>query len=330
MPVQLEVFFVSLLPQTAPMFAPTALSREPSAGVPAPLSVVNHRVRNFSCTLTVARVGYLTPTTSFDAVVHSVFARACNFACDFGLLTVAAPELSDGPTVWRLAGDTAPDFRHLFDPGERLRRRQAVAFARAVMVDLERAATWRPSSPPPISSGRLCANLQRATAALDCRRHARSSVIDREAQASLRSLEDACRRLDVERATGEIRRLVGWGEGLTPAGDDALVGLLASLGALACADANKLSFLQALSDAVVARVTRTTVVSAHYLRLAAQGHFNADVTDLTDALLAGDGGDDDARLRAALETALDVGATSGADMVTGMIAGFRVWCPANR
>ena len=307
------------------MFHPTAPSREPPA-VPPSLSAPKHPVRNLCCTtLTVARVGYVAPATSFDGVVHSVFARACNVACEFGLLTIAAPALTDGPMVWRLGAGATPDFRHLFQPGERLRRRQAMAFTREVKLDLERAATWRPSSLPRTSTGQLGANLQRATAALDLRRRVRSSVIDREGQASLRSLEDACRRLDIERATAEIHRLVGWGEGFTPAGDDALLGLLAALGALARADAGHLSFLQSLSAAVVARVARTAVVSGHYLRLAAQGHFNADVTDLTYALLAGDGSDDHARLREALETALDVGASSGADMVAGMIAGLRAW-----
>jgi hypothetical protein len=80
-------------------------------------------------------------------------------------------------------------------------------------------------------------------------------------------------------------------------------------------------FLQALSAAVSARIARTTVVSGHYLRLAAQGHFNADVTRLADALLDGERDE----MREALEAALDVGATSGADMVAGMIAGFRAW-----
>ena len=46
------------------------------------------------------------------------------------------------------------------------------------------------------------------------------------------ALRDACRALDRERAARRIERLVGWGEGLTPAGDDFLIGLLAGLDAL--------------------------------------------------------------------------------------------------
>jgi hypothetical protein len=272
------------------------------------------------------RVGYLAPRTSFDGIVHSVFARACNISHPLGLLTLAARGLADGPTVWRLGGSATPDLRSLFAPGDRLRCRQAAAFTRDVELDLTDAATWLPPSPPRPSSGHLPENLRRASAALDRRRGRVSSVVDCEAQASLRLLEDACSRLDVERATAAAHRLVGRGEGLTPAGDDALVGILASLGALAHTDAQRAAFLRALSLAVGSRVARTTVISAHYLRLAAQGHFNADVALLIHAFVVGDAGDGTA-LREALDAVLDVGATSGADMVGGMIAGLRAWAP---
>ena len=275
----------------------------------------------------MVRVGYLAAATSFDGIVHSVFARACNIAVPFGLLTVAAHGLADGPSVWRVSSNTVADFTSLFAPGERLRCRKSVAHTRDVALDLTNAEMWRPPPPPWPSGERLDANLRHANAALDERRvRVVPSVIDREAQASLRALEDACRRLDVQSATAQAHRLIGWGEGLTPAGDDALVGILASLRAVSCADAHRALFLRSLSLAVASRVARTTIVSAHYLRLAAQGHFNADVTRLIDAFV-GDGTEDGSGLREALEAVLDVGATSGADMVAGMIAGLRAWAP---
>jgi len=272
------------------------------------------------------RVGYLAPATSFDGTVHSVFARACNISYPLGLLTLAARGLADGPSVWRLSGSPTPDLRTLFSPGDRLRCRQAAAFTRDVVLDLSNAATWLPPSRPRLSSGRLDANLQRARAALERRRGRVSSVGYCEAQASLRALEIACSRLDIERATAEVHHLIGWGEGLTPAGDDALVGILASLGAFAHTDALRAAFLRSLSLAVASRVARTTVISAHYLRLAAQGHFNADVMRLIDAWVGADAGNVTG-MQEALEAVLDVGATSGADMVAGMIAGLRAWAP---
>jgi len=181
----------------------------------------------------------------------------------------------------------------------------------------------------------LAANLQVAGAALERRRRRCGSVVDGEAAPSLRSLEEACGDFDLSRAAASIDRLVGWGEGLTPAGDDAIVGFLAAIGAVAGTDAKQVAFVDALSAAVAACAAQTTDISAHYLRLAAGGHFNADVMRLVHALMDGESGDVAGTaaalaaapphwpLHLALEAALDVGATSGADMVAGMMAGFR-------
>jgi hypothetical protein len=87
-----------------------------------------------------------------------------------------------------------------------------------------------------------------------------------------------------------------------------------------------LAFLRSLSLAVAAASRGRRSISAHYLRLAAQGHFNADVTRLI-AHAVGAERETSRACSEALEAVLDVGATSGADMVAGMIAGLRAWAP---
>jgi len=273
--------------------------------------------------LSAERIGYLVPATDFDGDVHSVFARACNIACGDLLLTLVASGLGDGPTTLRLSRAAPADLRVLFRPGDRVRCRDGLAHSRGVAWRQAGATVWRPVAlRPVVAIPQVAAHLRFAVAALARRRRTHSSVVDREGGATLAGLAQACRELDVEHAWPHVERLVGWGEGLTPAGDDVLVGWCAALHALAGDSRDRRHFLRDVSAAIVARTRRTTPIAAHYLRLAAQGHFNADVTRLRDALLCEH---DPVCVQDALDGALGVGATSGADMVTGMIAGISAW-----
>ena len=120
-------------------------------------------------------------------------------------------------------------------------------------------------------------------------------------------------------------QLIGWGEGLTPAGDDFLVGLLAGLDALAKGSAIRAAFLTGFRAGIAAHADRTTEIAAHYLRLAAGSHFGADLRRLRNALLSSS---DIARVEHLADDALAVGATSGADQVAGLLAGISAWlCP---
>jgi len=271
-------------------------------------------------------VGYLVPAADFDGTVHSVFARASNIARDDALFTVVSHDLSDGPTTLRLGRGAPVDLRALFRPGDRLRCRDGVACAPGVALRLTGAATWRPAPlQAAVSTRQIDTNLRFAAAALARARRSHSSVIDRKGSETVAGLGRACRDLDVGCAALEVERLIGWGEGLTPAGDDVLVGLRAALGAQVGGREDRVQFLVDLSAAMIAQAHRTTPVAAHYLRLAARGHFNADVARLVDALLGARGTMD---LAPALLAALDNGATSGADTVTGMIAGLAAWLGA--
>jgi hypothetical protein len=271
----------------------------------------------------VERVGYLVPAADFDATVHSVFARACNFDCGGSLLTLVARNLADGPTTLRVGTAAPTDLRALFRPGERLRCRDGIAAAPGVTMRLTGAAIWRPGSSRALASTtHLATNLRVATTALASRRRTHSSVIDREGSTVLDELGGACRALDAGTAAQRVERLIGWGEGLTPAGDDVLVGWRAALDALVDGHPGRADFLCKFSAAILAGASRTTPLAAHCLRLAARGHYNADVIGLRNALL---GESDAAALHAVLTDALNIGATSGADMVTGMLAGIEAW-----
>jgi Protein of unknown function (DUF2877) len=71
--------------------------------------------------------------------------------------------------------------------------------------------------------------------------------------------------------------------------------------------------LRRLCASVNAQFARTTPISAHFLRLAAAGHFGEALTDLVDTFGAGPL----ARVRA-------IGASSGDDALAGVAAGLRL------
>ena len=108
---------------------------------------------------------------------------------------------------------------------------------------------------------------------------------------------------------------IGRGPGLTPSGDDLLVGLMAVLhwAGRSCCCKPILAYLQEKGRA------RTTAVSFEYLYYAAQGIFSQEILELLRAMTeAGPCGPAFSRL-------LAVGHSSGADTILGMLAGLELF-----
>ena len=278
-------------------------------------------VRTQRVELLVQSIGYLVPRSEFTGRVHSIFANACNLMCNARLLTVVAAAVGDGPAMLRLAGSGPADLRELFDVDERIDCRRGFACTRRAELRLRHARVWRAGEPvPSLDLASIEAHRRRAQILLTQRQGPACSVID----ASAGALAEACRTLDHEHATRQVHRLVGWGEGLTPAGDDFLVGLLAGLDALVDGIEARRCFRGALAAAVAPHTSRTTPIAAHYLRLACAGHYNAPLVELRAALLCQDDPD---VVEGALAGALAIGATSGADTVSGLLAALSAWLP---
>ena len=274
----------------------------------------------------VESIGYLVPRTDFTGRVHSVFAQACNLACNDTLLTLCASGAGDGPATLRLARGAPDDLRDLFDVGERIRCRQGCVRTGRAELRVLGASVWRPAEPgPSLPPSRIEAHLCNAHLRLAQRRGTHASVVDGEGAPVAAALRDACRALDCAQAARHVDSLIGWGEGLTPAGDDFLVGLIAGLDALVRGDEGRRRFHSALAAILTCRTQRTTQVAAHYLRLAAAGHYTEPLIRLRTALLCEDNG---GVVDAAVQSALAVGATSGADTVSGLLAGLLAWLPA--
>ncbi len=109
------------------------------------------------------------------------------------------------------------------------------------------------------------------------------------------------------------RGLVGLGMGLTPSGDDVLVGLLAGMSSLGNENALKM-ITTALSGQVKGR---TTDVGAAYLENAMEGRFSERLTDYVNAVVEG------GNILRATERLLAFGASSGQDCAVGVLSALR-------
>lgn len=110
--------------------------------------------------------------------------------------------------------------------------------------------------------------------------------------------------------TSGARELIGLGGGLTPAGDDFLVGVLAVLQWRGCRDAEA----QLVSE-IACRLNRTTLISSAFLERALAGEFSQPVLALFDAMEHGT----DTALAPAVSRLCAVGHTSGSDLLGGVL-----------
>jgi hypothetical protein len=275
------------------------------------------------------------------ARVLNVFDRACNLVDGQGevLALVTAPiglapfsalvETSQAAPFRGLAADSAVSRA----PGRLGVGDLALAWANAAPWDprpdwpavrlalaarpalLEHLAATAPSAAPPGSLLELfrppfqpgqSADLQNTGAGLE-------AALWAQARGGASAFSRGLAAPDLDVSLEGVRALAGLGGGLTPAGDDFIVG--ACLAAWAGLYGN--SALALCEAAAAAAASRTTILSGAYLRAAARGECSAYWHDLFAAVCAGGPA---SQIDAAVRTLTSVGHTSGADALAGFLA----------
>jgi Protein of unknown function (DUF2877) len=132
---------------------------------------------------------------------------------------------------------------------------------------------------------------------------------------TLPQLSRATLRLDHQAALVSLSKLIGLGPGLTPAGDDFIIGWLAGVVLMAGTPAD-LEFLNAVSSGLTSLGSGTTPISRQHLRDAAEREFSESLSDVCFALASGAS---ERELAESLSRQLSVGATSGADAAAGLM-----------
>ena len=232
-------------------------------------------------------------------VVQGVFAGAVNLRFGEAWWTLLAADRPDQPSGIRLAPDSPglPAVR----TGDPVEVRAGHLIAGDAVVDCRAATRWVPGAWPAPAPG-LQARVRQLEAAALPRAWAGAAGMARE----------LCHALaDDDALDHAARRAIGRGPGLTPSGDDVLVGLLTALGIRYTA------LRERLARALAPALPTTTSLSRHLIEEAALGLPGRALHELVAALLSG------AQLAGATDRVLATGATSGADAALGLVAGCR-------
>ena len=262
---------------------------------------------------------------------------AAVFECSFYLrigsdfICVGEPSIGNGPTTLIVAAGVAVRGLRQGQPAFISSERIAIG---GLLFDLGACQTWRappwPQMPSPASLHTTCTDIAQR-AATDSPPDSLASAAFSAAETPLAGLarpgiaefgawlSGALSRPPTPdppppryaRGEGNLEacaaRLIGLGPGLTPSGDDFLMGAMAALDAL-----KQTNMHAALGRAVVAAAGHTSPLSASLLRAAAAGHAGENLHMMVAALVTGDA-------NAAIATAARIGHTSGWDALAGAV-----------
>jgi hypothetical protein len=233
--------------------------------------------------------------------VHSVFERAVNLEWHDGrLLTLHGPGALLAP--FAVALDCFPC--HVVKPGQSVRRRVDSIVLDGMVFEWSGAATLDTTMPD--SAGESSTTLLSMLPQAAHQGAGLSSIIARRARSRLaEGLSDRTPGAFIDGALG----LLGLGEGLTPAGDDCLVGALAVVHRFARPWLTTHPEIE--SRVKAASATATTTIAREFVTHALEGRFAESLVDLMSAESAEETDDAASRL-------LRTGATSGADTLCGI------------
>lgn len=244
----------------------------------------------------------------FSGYVVSRFPRACNLMDTEGrVITLALPSVGNGPFFVVL--DAAEGLFKKLQPHQPIYIDSEQITLGPWCMSLRTAHVW--DSTLPTCGPAFC--LSRAIAGIlqPYTDWPQSSVSDTPVtRSTARLLAQGARALmgAVERKTGiaeAVQQLAGLGSGLTPAGDDCVLGVMAALWLL-----GQPELLPAMAQAIA---TRTTTLSGAFLTAAAEGQFIEAWHGLAHALNC----QDEPRTRRGLRRLAALGASSGRDTLAG-------------
>ena len=278
--------------------------------------------------LAALTAGFGIPAGVFQGFVAAVHPRACVLALQNGALVTLVVR-AIGSLPFGITLDTPPTF--LFS--DRVAVGAGIAARGGILrftgsplsVDLRDARPWRSK----LIDNTIDLGMRPTREAWDVAMTAliedgRGASLARLAGASIDMLVGASRARNILAASDALSRLVGLGDGATPAGDDYLVGHFTALWSCVSGSRGRAAFVAQLGVRLKELAARTPRISRVYLEAAAEGEVSERLAKLAAQVAAGAA---PRAIGAAAVAALDVGHSSGANGILGLLLGSAAWGP---
>ena len=269
-----------------------------------------------------------------DGIVHSVFDHACNIQLDKNrLVTLISPKLPNYPSTIKLDIAENRMIRSIgFKTGMKsvINKDEIKMPEICISIKLSGAKVWD-SSPlflrSNISEEMLNKNIEKIRdLTLKCGEiEGVASILDGNKVDNnyknfivnpVKRLAKGISNFDYKEITEASKRLIGLGPGLTPAADDFLLGILASLYYMGYYFGNHLENLKKIAGFIIYDLPgRTTFISEIMLRNGMKARFSEPIRDLMLAVIHNTAVQDKCL------NLLNIGGTSGSDCAAGIVFG---------
>ncbi len=285
-------------------------------------------------------IGYAVPGGNFAASVHSAFQSALNLRLhgENHLLTLIASSEGDLPQGIRLNVPEGLSFEN-FQVGEPAVCKDSILHfeKNSLTVQLSGARRWKCDLPalkfdpakPAVSAAwnfgwEVLNKRQRLSeselVANELVHESEQTGVSHKAGKAMRDLLDATRQYDLN--VSAVEALIGLGSGLTPSGDDLLMGYMAGLWCTGQDKNERMQFMWSLGETIIGFSSKTNDISRTYLYHAAQGQVSSRLANLAEEISRGE---NPGHLSEITEAAMSIGHTSGMDAVTGLLIGLAAW-----
>lgn len=267
----------------------------------------------------------------WDGYVHSIFDRTVNMQCRTNdeLYTIANRQVDNAPNT--LITDRGSFSNMGLVVGDRVyAEHDRLYVGKAFVLTLRDVHVWRSKLPSyPDDEGILSSNAAAAASFIEI--HGKAGGMKRSAE-TVNPFDQEMERLLRERSTGLLEalskgeaslashyaiQLIGLGPGLTPSGDDFLVGLFTVMN---LTNGPLFQICHVCEQVVAASADRSNPISYMALKKAASGQVRESIGEFMHHMIHGS----KTEVISSLSRVLDIGSTSGTDIALGLVNGLKL------